>query len=50
VAAVFRQLGLPAAVYARIDESAHQPNEYCLLDNLIGDAKVFALAGLGLGG
>lgn len=49
VAAVFRQLGLPAAVYARLDESAHQPNEYCLLDNLIGDAKVFGLAALGLG-
>lgn len=49
VAAVFRGLGLPAAVYARIDESAHQPNEYCRLDNLIGDAKVFALAALGLG-
>jgi len=48
VAAVFRGLGLPAAVYARLDESAHQPNEYCLLDNLIGDAKVFALAALGL--
>ncbi len=48
VAAVFRDLGLPAAVYARLDESAHQPNEYCLLDNLIGDAKVFALAALGL--
>jgi succinyl-diaminopimelate desuccinylase len=49
VAAVFRQLGLPAAVYSRLDESAHQPNEYCLLDNLIGDAKVFALAALGMG-
>ena len=48
VAAVFRGLGLPAAVYARLDESAHQPDEYCLLDNLIGDAKVFALAALGL--
>jgi succinyl-diaminopimelate desuccinylase len=49
VAAVFRGLGLPAAVYSRIDESAHQPNEFCVLDNLIGDAKVFALAALGLG-
>jgi len=48
VAAVFRRLGLPAAVYSRLDESAHQPNEYCLLDNLIGDAKVFALAALGM--
>jgi acetylornithine deacetylase/succinyl-diaminopimelate desuccinylase-like protein len=29
-------------VYSKIDESAHQPNEFCLLDNLIADAKVFA--------
>jgi len=43
VAAVFRRAGYPAVVYARLDDSAHQPDEYCVLDNLIGDAKVFAL-------
>ncbi len=43
VAAVFRRAGYPAVVYSKIDESAHQPDEYCVLDNLIGDAKVFAL-------
>jgi succinyl-diaminopimelate desuccinylase len=43
VAAVFRRAGYPAVVYSKIDESAHQPDEYCILDNLIGDAKVFAL-------
>lgn len=48
VAAVFRQLGYPAVVYARQDEVAHQPNEYCILDNLIGDAQVFACVALGL--
>ena len=42
VAAIFRRIGLPAVVYSKIDESAHQPNEYCILDNLIADAKVFA--------
>lgn len=46
VAAFFRRLGLAAVVYSKLDESAHQPNEHCLLDNLIGDAKVFALAAL----
>jgi succinyl-diaminopimelate desuccinylase len=42
VAAIFRRIGLPAVVYSKLDESAHQPDEYCLLDNLIADAKVFA--------
>ena len=49
VAACFRRLNLPAVVYSRLNESAHQPNEYCILDNLIGDAKVFALSALILG-
>ncbi|MBI4677030.1 MAG: M20 family metallo-hydrolase [Elusimicrobia bacterium] len=43
VAAFLRRLGLPAVVYSKIDETAHQPNERCTLDFLIGDAKVFAL-------
>jgi len=46
VAAVFRRIGLPAVVYSKIDESAHQPDEFCRLDNLVADAKVFALATL----
>ena len=49
VAAVFRKLGLPAVVSAKLDETAHQPNEYCILDNLIGDAKIFAISALLLG-
>jgi succinyl-diaminopimelate desuccinylase len=49
VAAVFRHLGLPAIVYSRIEETAHQPNESCLLENLISDAKVFAVTVLGAG-
>jgi succinyl-diaminopimelate desuccinylase len=43
VAAVFRAMGLPAVVYSRILETAHQPNEHCILDNLINDALVFGL-------
>jgi succinyl-diaminopimelate desuccinylase len=42
VAAIFRYIGLPAVVYSKLEENAHQPDESCLLDNLIADAKVFA--------
>ncbi len=41
VAAIFRRLGLPAVVYSKVHESAHQPDEFCVLDDLIADAKVF---------
>lgn len=44
VAAFFRRAGFPTVVYGKIDDTAHMPNEYCILDNLIGDAKVFTLA------
>jgi len=43
VGSFLRRAGLDCAVWARIDETAHQPNEYALLDNILGDAKVFAL-------
>jgi succinyl-diaminopimelate desuccinylase len=42
VAALFRRAGYEAACWSKIDETAHQPNEYCHIDNLVGDAKVFA--------
>ncbi|MBI5526829.1 MAG: M20 family metallo-hydrolase [Deltaproteobacteria bacterium] len=42
VAAVFRRAGFNAAVWATMDEAAHQPDEYCVIDNMLGDAKVFA--------
>ena len=41
VAAVFRRAGFPAACWSKLDETAHQPNEYCIIDNMVGDAKVF---------
>jgi succinyl-diaminopimelate desuccinylase len=42
VAAVFRRAGLPAAVWSTIDDVCHQPNEYCVIDYMVNDAKVFA--------
>jgi succinyl-diaminopimelate desuccinylase len=42
VAAFFRQRQLPAAVWMTVTHTAHQPNEYCLLSNLVGDARVMA--------
>lgn len=42
VAAFFRQVGLPAAVWITSQDTAHQPDEYCLIDDIISDAKVFA--------
>jgi succinyl-diaminopimelate desuccinylase len=42
VAACIRRKGFHAAVWARMDETMHGPNEYCILSNLLGDAKVFA--------
>jgi succinyl-diaminopimelate desuccinylase len=43
VAALFRRRGIPAAVWSTIDNTAHAPNEYCKIENLVEDAKVFAL-------
>jgi len=42
VAAIFRRAGYKAAVWSTIDDMAHQPNEYCVIENMINDAKVFA--------
>lgn len=42
VAALFRRAKFEAACWAKLDETAHQPNEYCIIDNMLGDAKVFA--------
>jgi succinyl-diaminopimelate desuccinylase len=41
-AATFRKMGIPAVVWGKGDEVAHQPNEYCHIANLVGDSKVFA--------
>jgi len=41
-AAFFRERGIPAVVWATLDETAHQPNEYAKIDNMVEDAKVMA--------
>ncbi|MEM3623156.1 MAG: M20 family metallo-hydrolase [Candidatus Bathyarchaeia archaeon] len=41
-AAFFRRINIPAVVWSTIDETAHQPNEYTKIQNLIADAKVYA--------
>jgi succinyl-diaminopimelate desuccinylase len=43
VGAYLRNEGIDSAVWCRIDETAHQPNEYALIANILGDAKVMAL-------
>jgi len=42
VAAIFRRAGFNAAVWSTLEDMAHQPNEYCVINNLVNDAKVFA--------
>ncbi len=42
-AAYFRKQGIPAALWSTVDEVAHQPNEYCKIENMLADAKIFAL-------
>ena len=44
VGAYLRAQGIPTAVWSRIEETAHQPNEYCIVDNMLGDSLVMALA------
>lgn len=41
-AAYFRKLGIPAVVWSTIDETAHQPNEYSKIDNMVEDSKIMA--------
>lgn len=45
-AAMFRRAGIPAVVWGKGDEIAHQPNEYCYVNNLVCDSKVFAAMAL----
>jgi len=45
-AAFFRKIPVPAVVWSTIDETAHQSNEYAHIDNIVNDAKVYALLAL----
>lgn len=47
-AAILRRINIPAVVWSTIDETAHQPNEYCIVKNLVEDAKVMAYLMLNL--
>jgi succinyl-diaminopimelate desuccinylase len=42
VAAPLRNIGLDAVVWSRLDDVAHQPNEYALIKNIVGNAEVMA--------
>jgi succinyl-diaminopimelate desuccinylase len=41
-AAFFRKIDIPAVVWSTIDETAHQPNEYAKIENLVNDTKIYA--------
>ncbi len=41
VAVFFRRLGIPAVVWMTADDVEHQPDEFCRIENCIGDAKIF---------
>ena len=43
VGAFLRNIGIHCAVWSRLDDTAHQPNEYALIGNILGGAKVMAL-------
>ncbi|MDR2494914.1 MAG: M20 family metallo-hydrolase [Spirochaetaceae bacterium] len=43
MAAPLRNGGIDAAVWCRLQDQAHQPNEYAVIDHILGDAKVMAL-------
>ena len=42
VAAYLRKRNFPAAVWSKNNMKAHQPDENCPVNNMIGNAKVFA--------
>jgi succinyl-diaminopimelate desuccinylase len=46
IAAYLRNIGIDSAVWAKLGNSMHQPNEYALIGSIIGDAKVMACLAL----
>ncbi len=47
-AAFFRKEGIPAVVWAHEADVAHMPNEYCEIEHLLNETKVFALMMAGM--
>jgi succinyl-diaminopimelate desuccinylase len=43
VGAYLRNADISSVVWSRMDDIAHQPNEYAIIANILGDAKVMAL-------
>jgi len=41
-------MGIPAVAWSTLDELAHQPNEYAVIDNMIEDTKTFTALALAL--
>jgi succinyl-diaminopimelate desuccinylase len=46
MAACLRNIGIDCVVWTKTDVSLHQPNEYALINNILGDAKVMTLLAL----
>jgi len=42
VASYVRKKNYPVAVWSKTNQNAHQPDENCPIDNMVGNAKVFA--------
>jgi len=42
VGAYLRNEGIDSVVWGKLHESAHQPNEFAVIENILGDAKVMA--------
>jgi acetylornithine deacetylase or succinyl-diaminopimelate desuccinylase len=42
VASYIRKKNYPVAVWSKTSQTAHQPDENCPIDNILGNAKVFA--------
>jgi succinyl-diaminopimelate desuccinylase len=47
MAAFLRNIGIDCAVWTKTQGTLHMPNEYALLDNILGDAKVMAVLASG---
>ncbi|MCX7786392.1 MAG: M20 family metallo-hydrolase [Spirochaetes bacterium] len=43
VGVFLRQKGWDTVVWSTLDERAHTPNEYCIIENMVKDAEVMAL-------
>ncbi|MDR2552914.1 MAG: M20 family metallo-hydrolase [Treponema sp.] len=43
VGAFLRNEGIHCAVWGKVDDTAHQPNEYVLIANILGDSRVMVL-------